>query len=127
VAEVTDPNGVQWSVYRARPKWESSGGGGGSSSISTGSILGDLLGFILQPIFELIFEFILYLLFTGPFLFIARLLGVPSTIVIERAGTPVSQERVRGWGKSQRRIEEIAESAAAGTLPASDLTWEGYR
>jgi hypothetical protein len=36
-------------------------------------------------------------------------------IVIERAGSQVSEERVRGWGKSHRRIQEIAESVTAGT------------
>jgi hypothetical protein len=113
MAKVTDPHGVEWSVHRARPKWES--WGGSSTGGSSGSILGDLLGIILQPIFELIFAFIVYV-FKWPFWFIGGWLGVPSTIAIERDGTQVGAERVRGWGKSRRRIQEIAESAAAGTL-----------
>jgi hypothetical protein len=49
-----------------------------------------------------------------PFWFIARL-GVRWVIVVERDGKKVT-ELVRGWGRSERRIHEIAESAAAGTL-----------
>jgi hypothetical protein len=37
-------------------------------------------------------------------------------ILIERNGREIGDERVRGWRESQRRIQEIAESAAAGTL-----------
>ena len=37
------------------------------------------------------------------------------TIVIKRDGQPVHEERVRGWGESRRRMQEIAEAAAAGT------------
>ena len=50
-----------------------------------------------------------------PLWFIAHWLGVRWVIVVERDGKKVT-ELVRGWGKSQRRIQEIAESAAAGTL-----------
>jgi hypothetical protein len=48
--------------------------------------------------------------------FIAKWLGVPWVILIERNGSEIGDERVRGWRESQRRIQEIAESAAAGTL-----------
>jgi hypothetical protein len=52
----------------------------------------------------------------GRRLFIAKWLGVRWIVSIERNGGEVGDERVRGWRKSQRRIREIAQSAAAGTL-----------
>jgi len=124
VAEVTDLNGVQWSVHRARPKWES--WGGYTSSGSTGSILGDLLAPILEPILAIILGFIWYVV-EWPFWFIGKLFGVPSKIVIERDGTPVGQERVRGWNKSGQRIREIAQSAAAGTWQPAAHPVDDYR
>jgi hypothetical protein len=48
--------------------------------------------------------------------FIAKWLGVRWRIVIVRNGTKVGEVRVRGWRKSQRRIADMAASAAAGTL-----------
>jgi hypothetical protein len=117
---VTDPDGVQWSVHRVRPGWESTPSAGYTGS--SGSITGDLLGVILQPILELIFDVIWYV-FKWPFWFIGGCLGMPSTIVIERDGTQVGAERVRGWGKSRPRIQEIAESVAAGTIKTSSAGW----
>jgi hypothetical protein len=68
---------------------------------------------------------LLHVVFIWPFLFIAKWLGLlPWTIVIEREAKhggfkQVGTERVRGWRKSNRRIQEIAQSAAAGTLEQS--------
>jgi hypothetical protein len=48
-------------------------------------------------------------------------------IVIERDGKAVGKEEVRGWGRSGRRIQEIAELAAAGTwqpAPARPDEWD---
>jgi hypothetical protein len=59
---------------------------------------------------------LLQIVVISPFWFVAKWFGVPWTIVIERNGTEVGEERVRGWRNSQRRIQEIAESAAARTL-----------
>jgi hypothetical protein len=62
-----------------------------------------------------------------PFWFMAHWLGLRWRIVIERDGEEDDEEWVRGWRKSRRRIQEIIESALAGTLqqsltvpPASD-------
>jgi len=54
-----------------------------------------------------------------PFWFIAHWLGLRWRIVIERDGEEVDEEWVRGWRKSGRRIQEITESATAGTLQQS--------
>jgi hypothetical protein len=90
MAKVTDPDGVQWSVSRewffGLPSWLD-----GSSD----------LGYLLLAIW--------------PFWLIAHWLGLPWVIEINRAGTPMGTEEVRGWVKSERRIQEIAQSAAAGT------------
>jgi hypothetical protein len=55
----------------------------------------------------------------SPIWFIARCFGWPWTIVVERNGTEVREETVRGWRNSERRIQELAESAFAGTLDES--------
>ncbi|HEX7824340.1 MAG TPA: hypothetical protein VF477_05525 [Mycobacterium sp.] len=89
MAKVIDPDGVQWSVSRewffGLPSWLD-----GSSDI----------GLVLFALW--------------PFWLIAHWLGVPWVIVIKRAGTAMGTEEVRGWLKSQRRIQEIGQSAAAG-------------
>jgi hypothetical protein len=96
VAAVTDPNGVEWSACR---RWwvvdaPSSGG-------------------------EDLVLVILVVVFLFPLCFIAHGLGLPWTILIYRDQEVVGKEKVRGWGTSGRRIQEIADSAAAGTLRQS--------
>ena len=98
MAEVTDPSGVRWSVRRSR--WY---------DLSDYPSSGDDFGLI-------------FLLLAGgwwPFWFIAHWLGLRWRIVIERDGEEVDEEWVRGWRKSGRRIQEITESATAGTLQQS--------
>jgi hypothetical protein len=56
---------------------------------------------------------------TWPLWFIAHWLGVRWVIVIERDDEEVGKEKVRGWGRAGRRVEEITESAAVGTLAQS--------
>jgi hypothetical protein len=102
MANVTDPNGVKWSVDRAWWVFDPAAGGGG----------GDGLGeFVLA---------ILLMILLWPLSLIAHGLGLPWTIVIERDGRRVGKEKVRGWNKSGQRIQEIAQSAAAGTWPPVD-------
>ncbi|NVN50050.1 hypothetical protein [Mycolicibacterium hippocampi] len=48
-----------------------------------------------------------------PFWLVAKWLGMPWTIVIERDGVEVDRERVRGWRRSGERIRELADSAQA--------------
>lgn len=90
MAKVTDPEGVQWSVSRewffGLPSWLD-----GSSDVG------------------------LLLFAAWPFWLIAHWLGVSWVIVVKRAGTPMGTEEVQGWVKSCRRIDEIAQAAAAGT------------
>jgi hypothetical protein len=97
MAKVTDPEGVNWSIrrwwWRTVP-WES------------GIALIDLI----------IFAIVLPFMLMWPFWLMAKWLGVPWTIVIERDGTEVGREQVRGWRRSGERIDEIARSAQAGTL-----------
>jgi hypothetical protein len=65
-----------------------------------------LVFFVLLPLLLVTF---------WPFWFFAHWLGLARVTEIERDGKKVGQEKVRGWGKSQRRIEEIARSVADGT------------
>ena len=53
---------------------------------------------------------VLLVLLAWPFWFVAKFLGVPWTIVIERTGREVGTERVRGWRASERRMDEIRQS-----------------
>jgi hypothetical protein len=97
MANVTDPNGLKWSVDRAWWVFDPTAGGGG----------GDGLGeFVLA---------ILLMILLWPLSFVAHGLGLPWTIVIERGGRRVGKEKVRGWNRSGQRIQEIAQSVAAGT------------
>jgi hypothetical protein len=106
MTKVRDPDGMRWSVYRRWVGWywEVSVGNDWNS--------GNLIDY------DILINW-LQIVVVWPFWFIARLLGAPWRIVIERNGIKVGEERVRGWRKSQRRIQEIAESGAAGTLPGS--------
>jgi hypothetical protein len=105
---VTDPDGVLWWVRRRRWYTTSSLGSGlDGNSLGDNPLLGLLLLLLLLPLF---------LVAWWPLWFIAHWLGLPWRIVIGRAGVEVDEERVRGWLQSRRRIRQIAESAAAGTL-----------
>jgi hypothetical protein len=99
MAEVTDPNDVKWSVDRRWWIFDPLPGGG-----NTG-IEGLVLGFVLA---------ILLMVLLWPVSLVVHWLGVPWAIVIERDGKRVGKERVRGWNESGRRVQEIAESVAAG-------------
>jgi hypothetical protein len=72
-----------------------------------------------DSIFLSVVAFILLVVGIWPFWFVAHWLGLPWRIVIKRDGSEVDEGEVRGWRRSQRRILEIAESAAAGTLEES--------
>jgi hypothetical protein len=110
MAEVTDPNGVKWSVDRAWWVFDLFSGGSASGADQLGEIvLGILLTVLLWPLF-----------------FIAHGLGLPWTIVIEREGRRVGKEKVRGWNRSGQRIQEIAQSAAAGTWRPVDDSDKAY-
>jgi hypothetical protein len=94
---VTDPDGAQWSVRRW---WFKSIPG--QSGI-------EFLDFI-------IFFIALPLMVAWPFWLMSKWLGARWSIVIERDGTKMGEEKVRGWRRSGERIQEIARSAEAGTL-----------
>ena len=87
VVTVADPQGAQWTVRRA-PIPDMSAASGAEE------------GLILM----------------WPFWFIAHWLGLPWKIVIHRDGAWEGSESVRGWHKSGRRIQEIAEALAKGTF-----------
>jgi hypothetical protein len=112
VAKVTDPNGVQWTVRRRR--WFDMSFLGSSvisGDIFSGNDLGAaLLGLVLLP-----FLIAFLIVAIWPFWFIAHWLGLPWRITIQREGNEVGEEEVRGWYKPGRRIQEIAQSVAAGT------------
>ena len=97
MAEVTDPDGVSWSIRRWWWKtipWE------------TGFATLDFLIFLVVLPFMLLW----------PFWLLSKWCGVPWTIVIKRDGTQVGREQVKGWKRSGTRVEEIARSAQDGTL-----------
>ena len=108
MAKVNDPGGVRWSVRRRRG-WEVQVANAADGSAGFLGLL--LLPFVLVAIFVA----------TWPFWFISHWLGVPWVIVIDRDGKQVGHEDVRGWNRSGQRIQEIAQSVAAGTWsPAHD-------
>jgi DivIVA domain-containing protein len=99
--EVTGPDSVRWSVYR---RWGVKHWDATTYSQSVGDEL--IMGTIN----------LLQVIVMWPPWFIAKWLGVRWKIVIERDGIEAGEALVRGWRKSQRCIQEIAEMAAAGTL-----------
>lgn len=95
--KVTDPDGVQWRVRRWWWKtvpWET--------------------GFATLD--ALIFLIVLPFMVMWPFWLASKWLGASWTILVERDGTQVSRENVRGWRKSGERVRELAQQAQAGTL-----------
>ncbi|WP_370329421.1 hypothetical protein [Mycolicibacterium hippocampi] len=92
MAKVRDLDGVQWTVrrwwWRTLP-WE------------TGFATLDMILLLIA----------LPLMAMWPFWLMAKWLGVPWTIVVERDGTEVDRERVRGWRNSGQRITELTEWA----------------
>ena len=105
MAEVTDPSGVRWSVRRRR-WYDLTGFPVGCDDLGLGGLM------------------ILITLVGGwwPFSFIAHRLGLSlADDAIDRDGEQVEEEWVRGWRNSHLRIQEIIESATAGTLQQSPL------
>ncbi|OBI51483.1 hypothetical protein [Mycobacterium sp. E787] len=99
MTQVTDPRGAVWSVRRRRwyrlSAWMFTDSGGVSPATLVTSVV--VIGL------------------WWPFWFVAHWLGLPWRIVIKRDGHTVGEERVRGWGRSRRRIREILAAATAGT------------
>lgn len=52
-----------------------------------------------------------------PFWLLAKMFGVPWTLVIRRAGEEVRREKVAGWARSGERMAEILADARAGGGP----------
>jgi hypothetical protein len=94
---VTDPDGAQWTVRRWWFK---------AFPIQTGI---EFLDFV-------IFLLVLPFMVVWPFWLMSKWLGARWSIVIERDGTKMGEEKVRGWRRSGERIQEIARAAEAGTL-----------
>ncbi|WP_245234148.1 hypothetical protein [Mycobacterium sp. PS03-16] len=97
MAVVTDPNGTVWSVHR---QWWPFPG-------------------VLDLTFD-VFALLLAVPFLAlwPFWLATKWLGARWTIVVERDGTEVSRELVRGWRRSKGRIAalswEVAQGARSG-------------
>jgi hypothetical protein len=96
---VTDPEGAEWSVHRWWFK---------TLPYESGI---EFLDFI-------IFLIVLPFMVAWPFWLASKWVGARWSVVIERDGTKVGEEKVRGWRRSGERIQEIARSAEAGTLTA---------
>ena len=104
---VTDPDGVSWTVRRWWWKtvpWE------------TG--FATLDGFIAL--------FFLPFMLMWPFWLLAKWLGVPWVVLVERDGKRVRKERVRGWRESGERVTELAQLAAAGAFTDPDDAAERF-
>ncbi|ABM13381.1 hypothetical protein [Mycolicibacterium vanbaalenii] len=95
--KVTDPDGVEWTVRRWW--WK-------TLPYETGFATLDAVILLIMLPFMLMW----------PFWLLAKWLGVPWTILVERDGEKVGRERVRGWRESRRRVSELAGMAAAGTM-----------
>lgn len=99
---VTDPGGIAWTVRR---KWMYAPGDSGDSDGVVGAIYAVI---------------VLLVLVAWPFWFVAKFLGVPWTIVIERTGREVGTERVRGWRASERRMDEIRRNILTAGVPQQE-------
>ena len=97
---VTDPEGAEWSVRRWWFK---------TLPYQSGI---DFVDFI-------IFLIVLPFMVAWPFWLASKWLGARWSVVIERDGTKVAEEKVRGWRRSGERIQEIARAAESGTLAES--------
>ena len=94
MAVLTDRNGTAWAVNR---RWW--------------PFPGDALDLTFG-----VFEVFLGVLFAvlWPFWLVVKFCGVRWVITVERNGQQVGRELVRGWGRSKRRIDEIAREVASG-------------
>ncbi|HJT92501.1 MAG TPA: hypothetical protein VJ777_11220 [Mycobacterium sp.] len=94
MALTRDPNGTVWTVSR---RWW--------------PFPGDALDLTFGW-----FELILGALFAvlWPFWLLAKFCGARWVITVERDGHQVGRELVRGWGESQRRINELALEVSSG-------------
>ncbi len=97
MADVTDPDGVTWSVRRWW--WRTVPWGTGFATID------GLIALVMLPF-----------MLMWPFWLLAKWLGVPWTIVISRDGVKVGRERVKGWRESGLRMADIAAEIESGTL-----------
>ena len=103
VTDVEDPTGQMWKVRR-KTWWFPSNVFGWS----------DVLDVVL-------FVVLLPLWLGWPFWFLAKLLGVPWVIVIERGDETVGTERVRGLRAANRRVTVIgAALRSTGSYPPVD-------
>jgi hypothetical protein len=94
---VSDPGGVQWSVRR---KWWPFFGADDLFDLSFIGLLGLLL--------------VLPLLVLWPFWLATKFLGARWRIIVERDHADASTELVRGWRRSQARINDLALEIAQG-------------
>jgi len=96
---VTDPNGVQWSVYRRLWPFP-----GLDDLLDNFDFFGWLVGLAL----------ILPVLLLWPFWLLAKVLGVRWVVIVERDHVEVQRELVRGWRRSNGRVAELALQTAQG-------------
>lgn len=100
---VEDPTGVVWEVRR-KTWWFP------SSIFGVNDVLDVILFVVLLPFW-----------LGWPFWFLAKLLGVPWVIVVERGREEVATERVKGLRAANRRVEAITEALrASGSYPPVD-------
>lgn len=96
VAAVTDPNGVQWNVHR---RWW---------PFPDVTDVIDLDWFLLSLVVAVPFVVL------WPVWYAAKFCGVRWRIVIERDGTQVGHELVRGSRHARARVADLALTIAAG-------------
>ncbi len=71
-----------------------------------------------QTVDAVIFLIVLPSMLMWPLWLMAKWLGVPWTIIIERDGSEVGREQVRGWRRSRGRVQELSRAAEAGGAAA---------
>ncbi|MEH3130998.1 hypothetical protein MN2019_03760 [Mycolicibacterium neoaurum] len=113
MTDVEDPTGGMWKVRR-KTWWFP------SNVFGLNDVLDVVLFVVLLPFW-----------LGWPFWFLAKLLGVPWVIVIERGDETVGTERVKGLRAANRRVKVITESLrSTGSYPPVDPdagTWTELR
>lgn len=103
MTQFQDVHGVQWSVQR---RWWN------VDFLPNPALLGnDVVSLIIAVVC-----LVLWLPFAlvWPIWFVAKFCGAPWKVVIRRNREEVYTERVRGWSKSEQRIDAIVQSLRKG-------------
>lgn len=96
---ITDPSGIQWSVHRKLWPFPNLG-----DLLDNFDFFGWVIGLVLALPFLLLW----------PFWLLTKVLGARWVLVVQRDHEEVQRELVRGWRRSDVRMNEIARELAQG-------------